>query len=220
MEKKDPLVAALIALCSREGDHRHVADKAKVSAENLWQIIKGIKLPSGNPRGVGPGLRVKLTAAYPDWLGSGVEPIDLDNNPEYPSIRRVRIKAQAGVTGYAVEYAGDDDGPPIVFRQDWFEMNGYRPDKMLALRVTGESMIPKLRQGDLIVVNTKQTTPKDGVVFVVNYEGEIVVKRLLRDAGKWWLTSDSEDQRRFPRKVCDDSTQIVGEVVYLQTAHI
>jgi len=68
MDAIDPLVKALIDLCGREGDFKNVADKAKVSSDNLWQIINGTKLPSGNPRGVGPGLRGKLSAAYPDWL--------------------------------------------------------------------------------------------------------------------------------------------------------
>ena len=62
------MVAALVALCKREGDYKDVADKSGISPDNLWQIINGTKLPSGNPRGVGPKLRLKITAAYPDWL--------------------------------------------------------------------------------------------------------------------------------------------------------
>ena len=145
--------------------------------------------------------------------------IDLDNNPEYPSIRRVNIKAQAGVSGYAVEHMGDD-GPPIVFRADWYKGKGYKPDKMLALRVTGESMIPSLYEGDLIVINTEQTQPKQGLPFLVSYEGEVVVKRMVRDDGLWWLTSDNPDQRRYPRTKCNGETQIIGEVVYRQTERI
>ena len=62
MDSVDPLVAALISLCKSEGGEKFVSDKAKVSAENLTQIIRGVKLPSGNPRGVGPGLRAKFYA--------------------------------------------------------------------------------------------------------------------------------------------------------------
>ena len=145
--------------------------------------------------------------------------IELDGNPEYPAIRRVSIKAQAGVTGYAVDYM-NDDGPPIVFRRDWYAANNYLPEKMMALRVSGESMSPSLYAGDLIILNSLQTEPKDGIVFVCIYEGEVVVKRLLRDTGQWWLSSDNQDQRRFPRKACDQSTEIVGEVVYRQTERI
>ena len=145
--------------------------------------------------------------------------INLTDNPEYPAIRRVAIKAQAGVSGYAVEYM-NDDGQPIVFRRDWYTMHNYQPDKMLALRVGGESMVPNLYPGDLIVTNSAQTEPKDGIAFVVAYEGEVVVKRLIRDAGQWWLSSDNQDQRRYPRKVCNGDTQIIGEVVYRQTERI
>jgi phage repressor protein C with HTH and peptisase S24 domain len=145
--------------------------------------------------------------------------IELSDNPDYPAIRRVSLKAQAGVSGYAVDYM-NDDGPPIVFRKDWYTLHGYRPEKMMALRVAGESMVPNLYAGDLIVINSLQTEPKDGIAFVCIYEGEVVVKRLVRDSGQWWLTSDNADQRRYPRKACDNSTQVVGEVVYRQTERI
>ena len=146
--------------------------------------------------------------------------IPLDSNPDYPAVRRVRIKASAGVNGYAVEHM-DEDGPPIVFRADWFRAHGYRPDKLVALRVCGQSMEPSLYEGDLIVVNTQQTEPKDGRVFVVLYEGVVAVKRLVRDAGAWWLESDNADKRAFPRKACTDETTVpVGEVVYKQSERI
>lgn len=147
------------------------------------------------------------------------EQIPLTDNPEYPAIRRVSLKAQAGVSGYAVEHV-DDDGPPIVFRADWYKAKGYRPERMLAMRVTGDSMIPNMYDGDLIVINTEQTTPKQGVAFLASYEGEVVVKRLVRDDGLWWLTSDNPDQRRYPRTKCNGGTQIIGEVVYRQTERI
>lgn len=65
----DPFVAALKSLCEREGGYKAVAERANLSAPNLWQIISGVKLPSGNPRGVGPGIRKALNAAFPGWLG-------------------------------------------------------------------------------------------------------------------------------------------------------
>ncbi len=68
MDTIDPMVLALVALCKSEGGEKFVADKAKVSAANLAQITKGVKLPSGHPRGVGPGLRAKLSLAYPGWI--------------------------------------------------------------------------------------------------------------------------------------------------------
>lgn len=149
--------------------------------------------------------------------GRAIEIEDIDNHPDYAPVRRVNIKAQAGVSGFSVEYVHDDDKPPIFFRRDWYRAKGFAPDRMIAVRVTGESMIPTLHPDDLIVINTAQTQPQHSKTFLVSYEGEIVVKRLVRDDGQWWLTSDNPDQRRYPRVKCNGETQIIGEVVYRQT---
>ena len=145
-------------------------------------------------------------------------PIELEGNPDYPAVRRVSVKAQAGITGYAVENC--EDGAPIVFRADWYRTHNYRPERLMALRVAGESMVPSLYPDDLIVVNTESTTPRDGVAFLVAYYGEVAVKRLVMDAGQWWLNSDNSDQRRHPRKLCDESTVLIGEVVYKQSERV
>ena len=73
MHNLDPLTSALTTLCNREGIE-FVAATAEVSAENLRQILKGTKLPSGEPRRVGPRLRGKLSKAYPHWLNPVVTP--------------------------------------------------------------------------------------------------------------------------------------------------
>ncbi len=147
------------------------------------------------------------------------EPIDLENNPDYPAIRRVRFKLSAGASGFGVEYH-DEEGAPIVFRRDWYERHGYRPEKLFAVSVANGSMETGLYDGDVVVVNTESTEPKDGVVYAVNYEGEMVIKRLVRDAGQWWLHSDNSDQRRYPRKVCDEHSVILGEIVHKQSERI
>ena len=144
--------------------------------------------------------------------------IELDGNPDYPAVRRVSVKAQAGLTGYAIEDV--EDGAPIVFRADWYRQHGYRPSRMIALRVAGESMVPTLWPGDLIVVNQEATEPRDGLAFLVAYYGEVGVKRLSMDAGAWLLTSDNPDQRRYPPKRCDEATIIIGQVVYRQSERI
>ena len=162
------------------------------------------------------------------WLATGQgqmqatktpQPIDLDNNPDYPAIRRVRFALSAGAHGYAVEYE-EEPAAPIVFKRQWYERNGYRPEKLFAVRVMNGSMEPGLYDGDVVVVNTDAATPKDGCVFAVNYEGEMVIKRLVRDAGAWWLCSDNPDQRRYPRKVCDEHCILIGQIVHKQSERI
>lgn len=146
-------------------------------------------------------------------------PIDLHNSPDYPAIRRVRFKLSAGASGFGVEYM-TDEGAPLVFSRDWFVSRGYRPDKLFAVKVRNDSMAPRINDGDTVVVNTAQTEAKDGVVYAVNYEGELVIKRLVRDGGQWWLSSDNPDQIRYPRKLAHDSSLLIGEIVHKQSERI
>lgn len=162
-----------------------------------------------------------------EWLINGTPPdkndaknfVQIEGNEEYPAIKRVKFKLSAGASGFSIEYL-NENAAPIVFHRTWYEKHGYRPEKMFAVKVANGSMENGLYDGDTVVVNTDSNKPKDGVVFAVNYEGEMVVKRLVRDAGQWWLSSDNPDQRRYPRKVCDEHVFIIGEVVLKQSARI
>lgn len=145
--------------------------------------------------------------------------IDLDEHPEYSAIRRVKFKLSAGVSGYEVEYLNGHRAP-IFFRRDWLEVRSLLPQNLMAVEVTGQSMEPSLFEGDLVVVNVADTTPRDGEVFAANYDGELVIKRLMRDAGEWYLYSDNSDKRRYPSKLCDERTIIVGRIVHKQSERI
>jgi phage repressor protein C with HTH and peptisase S24 domain len=145
--------------------------------------------------------------------------VDLGNHPDLAQVPRVRFKLSAGVSGYAIEPEAGN-GKPVFFRRDWFDTHGYRPEKLFAVRVTGESMEPALYDGDLVVVNTDDTAPRDGDAFAINYEGELVIKRLRRDAGEWWAASDNADQRRYAPKLCTEDVKIVGRIIYKQSERI
>ena len=118
--------------------------------------------------------------------------------------------------GFAIEHL-NGNGPPIFFRAYWLKSAGLRADRLFALRVSGDSMEPGLWDGDLVVINSAATEPKDGVAFVVNFEGEVVIKRLERDAGVWWLASDNQ---RYKRKRCDEHALLIGRVIYKQSERI
>lgn len=145
--------------------------------------------------------------------------ISLSEHPDLLSVPRVKFKLSAGVSGYAVE-PEEGNGKPVFFRKDWFEMHNYKPEKLFSVRVSGNSMEPSLWDGDLVVINTADTGPHDGDVFAMNYEGEMVIKRMRRDAGEWWATSDNSDQRRFAPKRCTEDVSIIGRVVYKQSERI
>lgn len=142
------------------------------------------------------------------------------DDPSLTQIRKVDIKVQAGITGFRVEFH-EHDGETIAIPTSWVRKERLIVMDLLAIVVKGESMVPALYDGDVIVVNTADKKLVDGAVYAVNYEGEVVVKRMARDAGMWWLTSDNTDQRKYHRKLCNGAECIViGKVVRKESTHI
>lgn len=142
------------------------------------------------------------------------------NDQDFYEIPKVKLSLSAGLTGFQT-VPEISDGGKVSIPRNWADRNGYVPNKLLALTIKGESMEPGLGEGDLVVINTADTTLVDGMVYAINYEGEAVVKRLVRDSGEWWLTSDNSDQRRFHRKSCrSGECIIVGRVVRKESDRI
>ncbi|MDQ1924571.1 S24 family peptidase [Massilia pseudoviolaceinigra] len=136
-----------------------------------------------------------------------------EESREFVRVRKVRLRLSAGIRGFQTELDHSDGGGLMVTRK-WLSAKGYNVERLVASEVHGESMEPTLHEQDIVIINTADTTPVDGGVFAVNYEGEAVIKRLSRDAGEWWLTSDNLDQRKYHRKICrGDDCIIVGRVV-------
>lgn len=131
----------------------------------------------------------------------------------------VELRLSAGVAGFEVTQDGESSIGSVKLDRRFVESKHYDPSKLFALRVRGESMEPKLSAGDTVIIDTADTRPVDGGIFAVNYEGEAVIKRMSRDAGDWWLTSDNADQRRYHRKICrGGDCIIIGRAIQAMTS--
>jgi len=148
-----------------------------------------------------------------------VRSVDADD-PSLTQIMKVKLKVQAGITGFQVE-PEESDGETMGVPTEWIRSERLSKQDLKAIIVRGESMEPALYDGDVIVVNTADKALVDGTVYAVNYEGEVVVKRMVRDGGMWWLTSDNSDQRKYHRKSCKGAECIlIGKVVRKESTHI
>ena len=200
-----------------------LANRAGVSQGTISQLETNPTQQSKHLVAIARALDVSV-----DWLEKGTGPIERpkktaivpDESDQFIAIRKVVFRISAGVAGFAVDFLDDGEGAPLFFQKTWFEARGYSPDDLYAIKVRGASMEPSLNDGDTVVVNAEAKDPVDGEVFAANYDGELVIKRLVRDAGDWWLCSDSRDDRRYPRKRCDENTFIIGRIVHKQSERI
>ena len=76
-------------------------------------------------------------------------------------IRTIKLRLSAGISGFAFDKQ-IEDGYPIYRPKSWFEQKGFIPEKLIAVKIKGQSMEPLLSEGDLVVINTADAKPQDG----------------------------------------------------------
>ena len=87
--------------------------------------------------------------------------------------------AKAGKGGFF-----DDAGFPVGGAFDEIAAPGVKDTNAYALEITGDSMLPVFRQGDIIIVSPNATVRKGDRVVVKAKRGEVIAKVLQRQTGK------------------------------------
>ena len=117
--------------------------------------------------------------------------------------------------------AAAGNGAPVFDESDEFEIAispsalkpWASPEAIVFIRAAGDSMLPDIRDGDLLAVDSSRVAPINGQVFVLRVEAGTVVKRLLRPRGdRWHLVSDNDAYE--PRPV-GEGDRIVGQVAWV-----
>jgi phage repressor protein C with HTH and peptisase S24 domain len=239
---RERLIWARTKKTERDGSEftqQDLADKAGVTQGNIAHLESGRSKTSRNLTKIAAALGVS-----PEWLADGKgaalqqahpQPETYSapeipgayrvaaSNPDHASRVKIRkvadLRLSAGITGFQVELDPRDHGVWEVPAR-WLQRKGYDADALLAMEVKGESMEPNLYDGDLVVINTAETGLVSGEVYAINYEGEAVIKRMVREGGQWYLCSDNPSPR-YGRRNCKGSECImIGRVVRRETDYV
>jgi len=234
MDKYEQRRANLISLMHQHCDSKvaRLAEKIQVSASYASRMLYDPEKP-GYKR-IGEDMVDRIEEAFGLQRGSldashdaagtvrGAMRVVIDEpgDPNFYQIKKVRLQLRAGVTGFQT-VPDIYDGDTISLRKNWVDRKGIHPSTLLALTVVGESMEPNLYEGDVVVIDTADKAMRDGAVYAFNYDGESVIKRLVKERGDWWLFSDNPDQARHRPKGCrSGDCGIIGRVVKRETDHI
>ena len=158
-------------------------------------------------------LRAK-TARLVD-VGAG-DPAEEEEDFEFNSDDFVGVDKIVASAGTGAEVISEQITDRVQFRRSWMRSHGMKPYLCRIVTVTGESMEPTLPDGTSILVNMGQQEPREGRIFVLRIEDEILVKRLIRDPDAGWLVqNDNRNKRAWPTRPWPDDAQIVGQVKWL-----
>lgn len=131
---------------------------------------------------------------------------------EFVVIPRHDVAASAG-SGALNSHEAETHG--LCFRRSWLNKKGLQASNLKVIDVTGDSMAGKLANGDQVLIDLSQTTPKSGFAYVLRQGDELLVKyvQLLPD-GILRVSSENQAYRPYDidlAKVTDVS--ILGRVV-------
>jgi len=136
--------------------------------------------PDGRPRWP----TTESIARVLDASGASVEEFsDLLSGRKGQPPRRKQIPllglAQAGKGGFF-----DDSGFPVGSGWEEIDVPGVTDSNAYALEITGDSMLPVYREGDVIIVSPSATIRKGDRVAVKTVDGQVMAKTMQRQTAK------------------------------------
>ncbi|MCC7082212.1 MAG: helix-turn-helix transcriptional regulator [Burkholderiales bacterium] len=125
------------------------------------------------------------------WLLTGDGPRalgDVGLNDEFALVPRYDVRA-AGGAGALVQSEQVVDH--LAFKRAWLRQQGLNASKLALIEATGDSMLPTIATGDLVLVALDQAGVSDGV-YVIRRGNSLIVKRLqLLQTGELQIISDN-----------------------------
>jgi repressor LexA len=159
-------------------DQATLAEKAGVATRTLQRWEKGEQVPDG----VSITKIARATSVQPSWLLTGEgEMYAVPSRPDnvYPlpgglrrSSRLVDLPLMSSVPAGKVATMFHPD-----FVDDYVTVDNVKDPGAFALRVKGNSMAPRIEDGDVVVVSPQQEA-RNGDVCVVRVAGEDTLKKV------------------------------------------
>jgi phage repressor protein C with HTH and peptisase S24 domain len=173
---------------------------ANPNIENLDQLAKAIKVE-------------RNWLLYGNGDVEGEPPVVEDPDEIFVAVPLANVRPSMG--GGAVVDAEPAPGRPYHFQKSWIK-NGLRsnPADLRIMHVEGDSMMPTLNDGDIVLVDTGRRTPSPPGIFVLHDGMGLVAKRLEyipnSDPPRVKIVSDNDRYAPYERLI--EEMNIVGRI--------
>lgn len=97
------------------------------------------------------------------------------------------VEARLSAGGGSWETSTNSDRR-YAFRTDFLRRKG-NASTMVLMRVAGDSMEPEIKDNDVVLVDTSNTTPRPGRLFAIAVEDLVYLKKVDAEPGRLILTS-------------------------------
>jgi phage repressor protein C with HTH and peptisase S24 domain len=186
--------------------------EAEPSRERLIAVADTAGVPIAwlvRGEGAQPSLHRPPSRATGEEAGTA----ELDLLRGYVALPRGPAAAAAGAgspaDGHIVEF--------LAFRHDWLRTNfGLQPQDVLLITAVGDSMEPGIREGDLLLVDTRQIAFTEFGIYVFEARDERLVKRVQRkfDGTLFIISDNTIYQPEIISAKLAEEIKVIGKVVW------
>lgn len=137
-----------------------------------------------------------------EWLETGFGPQSADdesigpiNEEDYELIPQYAVHGSCGpgaIHDY-VEVKGS-----LAFRKEWLRGMGLNGCRLSVIYAKGDSNYPTIEDGQVMLINHDDTTPRSGKLYLLLLGEDLIVKRLHYHVTQWVISSDNPDKSRYP----------------------
>lgn len=193
---------------------QELSNASGVSKASISQYISGSHAPSN----LSSGKMAKVLNVNPLWLMGFDVPMAVSNSPQGHINRKgIPVKVYGRVAaGIPLEMIED------IIDEEEISLDMARTGEFFALQIHGDSMEPRMRDGDVVIVRVQEDADSgDTVVATVNGT-DATCKRLrkYKDGLELIATNPSYEPMYFSeQEVAEKPVKILGKVVELRAKY-
>lgn len=198
-------VARLKAIYDGLGGVVAVSKATGISQSQLYRYIRSED--AGDPTVTALRKIADAAGRSLDWIVTGLE------SGDYEYVPRFDVGASLG---YGIEVHSEQVVNYHAFRRDWLRKSGLHIKSVILVEAVGDSMLPTIRSGDLMLVDTSKRDAGQEGIYVIEQGNALKAKRL-----RWLVSGEleiiSDNREKYPPERMlpvgtTDTPRIIGRV--------
>lgn len=184
----------------------------------LRQYIAGSKPGLDKAAAIAKAGKVNLL-----WLATGEGPMSMAT--DVSASVQSELSDFALIPGYNVQVSAGNGSIPgneeptrrLAFRHRWLKYRGLNEKDLVMVFTKGDSMEPTIADNNTLMVDTSDTDPQDGGIYVIRNDGHLLVKRtqIAPGQGVWLISDNKEYDKLLVQFDKTEDLEVIGKVVWI-----